>query len=225
MALQALASNLVGCYRSQFHSLAPAHFERLDKTFEALGPHSVESLLAGLAREEDWEIRKPFLAFVAARGKASIPPLLRRLSDPSWYLVRNVLLILGDIGDPSTIPSIAVALEHPEPRVRRDAVAALGKIGVDLLPAVVGLGAAGLFAHFCLSNAFRSGDASVVVPLDFLRIPLIAVVGWWLYAEPLDMFVFMGAGLIISGILWNLRSEVRRPTATPLAPAEHVKTG
>ena len=86
-----------------------------------------------------------------------------------------------------------------------------GKIGLDQLPAIAGLGTAGLFAHFCLSNAFRSGDASVVVPLDFLRIPLIAVVGWWLYAEPLDIFVFAGAGLIVGGIVWNLRSEARRP--------------
>jgi drug/metabolite transporter (DMT)-like permease len=85
-----------------------------------------------------------------------------------------------------------------------------GKIGVENLPAVIGLGTAGLFAHFCLSNAFRAGDASLVVPLDFLRIPLIAVVGWWLYAEPLDVFVFAGAGLIVSGIVWNLRSEARR---------------
>src|SRR5262245_14855061 len=100
----------------------------------------------------------------------------------------------------------------------------VGKIGVELLPAVAGLGAAGLFAHFCLSNAFRAGDASVVVPLDFLRIPLIAVVGWWLYAEPLDIFVFLGAGIIISGILWNLRSEVRRPALSAI-PAEEVKAG
>jgi len=74
---------------------------------------------------------------------------------------------------------------------------------------MAGLGFAGIFAHFCLSNAFRAGDASVVVPLDFLRIPLIAVVGWWLYAEQLDIFVFAGAGLIITGIVWNLRSESR----------------
>jgi len=94
----------------------------------------------------------------------------------------------------------------------------------NFVPAIAGLGAAGLFAHFCLSNAFRAGDASVVVPLDFLRIPLIAVIGWWLYDEPLDVFVFAGAGIIISGILWNLRSEVRRPLP-PLVPAENVKTG
>jgi len=100
----------------------------------------------------------------------------------------------------------------------------LQKLTLDLVPAIAGLGAAGLFAHFCLSNAFRAGDASVVVPLDFLRIPLIAVIGWWLYDEPLDVFVFAGAGIIISGILWNLRREVRRPLP-PLVPAENVKTG
>ena len=93
----------------------------------------------------------------------------------------------------------------------------VGKLTLDLIPAVAGIGAAGLFAHFCLSNAFRAGDASVVVPLDFLRIPLIAVIGWWLYDEPLDVFVFAGAGLIISGILWNLHSEMRR--ASLPAPA------
>ena len=99
----------------------------------------------------------------------------------------------------------------------------VGKLTLDLIPAVAGIGAAGLFAQFCLSNAFRAGDASVVVPLDFLRIPLIAVIGWWLYDEPLDVFVFAGAGLIISGILWNLHSEMRR--ASLPAPAGKIKTG
>ena len=46
-----------------------------------------------------------------------------------------------------------------------------------ILPAI-GVGMAGLTSHYCLSNAFRSGDATLVVPLDFMRIPLIAVVGW-----------------------------------------------
>jgi drug/metabolite transporter (DMT)-like permease len=57
-----------------------------------------------------------------------------------------------------------------------------------------------------------------VVPLDFVRIPLIAVVGWWLYSEPLDVYVFLGAGLIIAGILWNLHSETRRPGAGRRGP-------
>ena len=91
--------------------------------------------------------------------------------------------------------------------------------GSQQLPAIAGLGTAGLFAHFCLSNAFRAGDASMVVPLDFLRIPLIAVVGWWLYGEPLDVFVFAGAGLIITGIVWNLRSESQRRIVVALPAA------
>jgi drug/metabolite transporter (DMT)-like permease len=79
-------------------------------------------------------------------------------------------------------------------------------------PAVIGIGASGLVSHYCLTNAFRAGDAGVVVPLDFMRIPLIAVIGWWLYGESLDVFVFLGAGLIVTGILWNLRSEATRAT-------------
>ncbi len=67
----------------------------------------------------------------------------------------------------------------------------------------------GLLSHLCLTNAYRHGDATMVVPLDFLRIPLIAVVGWQLYGESLDPFVFVGSALIIVGILWNLRAEAR----------------
>lgn len=74
------------------------------------------------------------------------------------------------------------------------------------LPAIIGVGIAGLSSHFCLTNAFRAGDATVVVPFDFLRIPLIALVGWLFYAEPLDLFVFAGAGVIIAGVVWNLRA-------------------
>ena len=75
-----------------------------------------------------------------------------------------------------------------------------------ILPAIA-VGIAGLTSHFCLSNAFRAGDATVVVPLDFMRIPLIAVIGWAFYGERLDIFVPLGALIIVTGVLWNLRAE------------------
>ena len=78
-----------------------------------------------------------------------------------------------------------------------------------ILPAI-GVGVAGLTSHYCLSNAFRAGDATLVVPLDFMRIPLIAVVGWAFYGESLDIFVLIGALIIIAGVLWNLRAEHAR---------------
>jgi drug/metabolite transporter (DMT)-like permease len=86
----------------------------------------------------------------------------------------------------------------------------LGKLAIVDLPAVLGIAVAGLTSHLCLTNAFRAGEATVVVPLDFLRIPLIALAGWLLYDEALDGFVFAGAAVIIAGILWNLRAETRR---------------
>jgi len=69
----------------------------------------------------------------------------------------------------------------------------------------------GLSVHLCVAQAFRYGDAIVVVPLDFLRVPLIALIGWSFYGEALDAFVLAGAGLIIAGVIWNLRTEARAP--------------
>ena len=84
----------------------------------------------------------------------------------------------------------------------------------DTLP-LLGIALAGLSSHYCLSNAFRAGDATLVVPLDFMRIPLIAVVGWALYGERLDIFVLLGALIIVAGVLWNLRAESRHRSAGP----------
>ena len=89
------------------------------------------------------------------------------------------------------------------------------RLTADLVLPTIALGVVGVTSHFCLTQAFRSGDASMVVPLDFLRIPLIALVGWMFYGEALDVFVFAGAGLIICGVLWNLHAESRRLRAPP----------
>jgi drug/metabolite transporter (DMT)-like permease len=75
---------------------------------------------------------------------------------------------------------------------------------------LLGVAVAGLAIHYCLTNAFRYGDAMIVIPMDFLRVPLIAIIGWMFYGEHLDVFVFAGAGLIIAGVLWNVRGEARR---------------
>jgi drug/metabolite transporter (DMT)-like permease len=74
---------------------------------------------------------------------------------------------------------------------------------------IAGVCLGGLLSHVCLTNAYRHGDAVMVLPIDFLRVPLIALVGWLLYAERLDPFVFLGAAVIVAGIVFNLRSESR----------------
>jgi drug/metabolite transporter (DMT)-like permease len=77
--------------------------------------------------------------------------------------------------------------------------------------AIAGVSLGGLLAHLCLTNAYRHGDASMVVPLDFLRIPLIAIIGWRVYGEALDPYVFAGSACIVAGLFYSLRREARGP--------------
>lgn len=84
------------------------------------------------------------------------------------------------------------------------------RVDTSMILPLIGLAVAGLSIHYCLANAFRYGDAMIVIPTDFLRVPLIAVIGWMFYGEHLDAFVFIGAMLIIVGVLWNVRAEAQR---------------
>jgi drug/metabolite transporter (DMT)-like permease len=76
-------------------------------------------------------------------------------------------------------------------------------------PALAVIGFAGLLAHYCLTSALSVAPATIVMPLDFLRLPVIAIVGMVLYDEPLQAAVFAGAAVILSANLLNLRAEVR----------------
>jgi drug/metabolite transporter (DMT)-like permease len=89
----------------------------------------------------------------------------------------------------------------------------------QFLPAV-SMGFAGLAAHYCIAMAFRYGDASLVMPLDFLRVPLIAVVGWLFFGESVDALVFIGAFIILAGILWNLRAEAKTGPTRVVLPED-----
>jgi drug/metabolite transporter (DMT)-like permease len=64
-------------------------------------------------------------------------------------------------------------------------------------------------AHYCLTRALRLADASAVVPLDFMRLPLIAVIGYFAYGERLDLWVLGGALIVCSGTLINLKSATK----------------
>jgi drug/metabolite transporter (DMT)-like permease len=81
----------------------------------------------------------------------------------------------------------------------------------------------GTFSHFCMARAMLYADATVVMPMDFLRVPLTATAGWLIYGERLDAFTVLGAVLILAGNFVNLRASARgadftfatRPPRTP----------
>ncbi|HBM58409.1 MAG TPA: EamA family transporter [Citreicella sp.] len=76
-------------------------------------------------------------------------------------------------------------------------------------PAVGVIAVAGLVAHFCLTTALSLAPAAVVMPIDFARLPVIALVGMLLYAEPLDPFVLLGAAVIFAANYGNILRETR----------------
>lgn len=76
---------------------------------------------------------------------------------------------------------------------------------------LAGVGIFGLTAHYSLAKAFTHADAIIVAPMDFLRLPLIAIVGVLAYAEPLDFWVLGGGIIVVLANLLNIRGERRRP--------------
>jgi drug/metabolite transporter (DMT)-like permease len=78
------------------------------------------------------------------------------------------------------------------------------------VPWMAAIGAGSFAAHYCMTRAMRFADATVIVPIDFTRLPLIAVVGALFYGEPFDPRVLVGAAVIFVGTYYSLRQEVYR---------------
>jgi len=78
---------------------------------------------------------------------------------------------------------------------------------VSMLPWIIVVGVTALSGHYCMARALALADAIVVVPMDFLRLPLIAGIGAVFYGEPLDWLVLAGGGLMFAGNLVNIQAE------------------
>ena len=64
-----------------------------------------------------------------------------------------------------------------------------------------------LTAHFCIAKAMQQIEAGVVVTLDFLRLPLIALIGVVFYHEGFDWWILLGGGLMLMGNIINIRGQ------------------
>ena len=67
--------------------------------------------------------------------------------------------------------------------------------------------ATGLIAHYCMTKAMSLADAMIVVPMDFLRLPLIMLIGFFVYNESIEWFLLGGALLMLIGNSLNLKYE------------------
>jgi HEAT repeat protein len=93
-----------------------------------LGEPSVELLILVLAESQQRRTRRLLAEAIAERCREHPQRLAPWLADPRWYVARNIVHILGWIGGEGIVGMLQAALRHADPRVRQEAVAALGQV-------------------------------------------------------------------------------------------------
>lgn len=94
-----------------------------------LGAWLMPALIEALSTEDDRNRRGRLVKALKAIGRPAHPFLLEALDASAWYVVRNALLILSEIGEREHVAAIGSKLQHGDARVRRTAARALSKIG------------------------------------------------------------------------------------------------
>jgi len=82
-----------------------------------------------------------------------------------------------------------------------------------VLPWIVVIAVCGTYSHYCMTRALQHAEATTIVPMDFLRVPLSAAAGWLVYSEAVDLFTVLGAALILAANLLSLRDPARHRTS------------
>lgn len=111
------------------------------RLLEVLGEHAISPLLEVLARESDMSARKQIIDIISGVAAQHVSALGRRVNDPQWFVVRNVVSILGATRDPAALAYLPGPLRHADARVRRETIRALANIrdrrSVELLAAAL----------------------------------------------------------------------------------------
>jgi len=114
-----------------------------------LGPYAIDSLVTRLCDEPDMAMRKTIVEILSELAPGHIEDLGAYVNNPRWYVVRNVVSVLGSVKDPAAIRFLRKAMRHIEARVRREVVRALGAMPFAE-------------AHELLPLALNDQDAQVV---------------------------------------------------------------
>ena len=72
------------------------------------------------------------------------------------------------------------------------------------------IGFCGLCAHFCITKALSLAPAIIVSPMEFLRLPFITMIGYFIYNETLDWYIFLGAFIVLIANIINIKFETSR---------------
>ncbi|MBI4279475.1 MAG: HEAT repeat domain-containing protein [Armatimonadetes bacterium] len=95
--------------------------------FEEYKDDVLGHLLDQLTDEERIGIRRTICAVLVRIGENRVPALTSKLADPRWYVVRNIVGILGELSDPAVLRYLEETLEHQDARVRKETMRVLAQ--------------------------------------------------------------------------------------------------
>ncbi len=86
---------------------------------------------------------------------------------------------------------------------------------------LTGIGLFSTLAHLAYTRSFAIADASVVLPYDYIRLLMVAAVGFGVYGEVPDIWTWAGAGVIIGAAFYIARREAiaARQNKTATSPS------
>jgi HEAT repeats len=93
--------------------------------------NALSTMVTVLGDLQDRRKRRILCDILAETGRQDIPVLSEALTDERWYLVRNIVMVLGMTREPAAVPQLQKVLKHPDLRVRRETVRALDSIHTE----------------------------------------------------------------------------------------------
>lgn len=175
---------------------------------EAVGSRRWTATLVGflgtliILRPGSDTISAPALVALAAAGAMACSVLIIKVlsrTEPSNAIVAYMVLMMTPL---SLLPAVLV-WEWPSPQTWLIAVA---------------IGLFGTGAHMLFTRGIQLADASLVMPFDFVRLPLVALIGWLLFGQTVDALTWVGAIVIFGAGVYIAHREGRRKPRTPAAP-------
>ncbi len=131
-AIRALASReLVQFKIAELEKAGDRQIERLLALFELVGRLTVPFLLTALGTANDRAARRNLSRAIVSFGEKAVPRAVEMLGDDRWYVKRNILGILADIGNASILGQVEPYLVHEDPRVAKEAVRTVWRLGAD----------------------------------------------------------------------------------------------
>lgn len=125
--LELIDEDVMDIYVKKFASKSLQDRVEAQTVLFILGERAVKKILAALTEEKNLIVRKAMVDLVTKIGTPAIPYIVKYLEDERWYVVRNMVTILGGMGTDEVAQHIANTLQNSDPRVKKEAIKALSK--------------------------------------------------------------------------------------------------